>query len=161
MIIRLLVLLVCLSHALGIYESQLGEYDWLSKNIGLVKDSVHSRDGERIYAITHDSVLVCLDTVKGNVMWRVVFPEDSTFENMVVSERDSKIYTLTSEPCGRGASDVEGCEKYSARAYELVNGVQEWQTMLTTRKGDDPRGLLDMVLVHYHFPNTPNHRYDN
>ena len=110
-ILRLVVVLACIASVVSIYETQLGEYDSLQKNIGLVKDAVHSRDGDKVYAITHDSVLACVDAAKGKVIWRVVLPEEASFEMLTISERDSKLFTLSKAPCGGG----EKCQVHISR----------------------------------------------
>jgi hypothetical protein len=60
--LKLLVALCFLGVAFGIYESQLGEYDWLKQNIGIVKKTIYNRDGDRMFVITEDSVLACIKT---------------------------------------------------------------------------------------------------
>ena len=143
-ILRLVVVLACIASVVSIYETQLGEYDSLQKNIGLVKDAVHSRDGDKVYAITHDSVLACVDAAKGKVIWRVVLPEEASFEMLTISERDSKLFTLSKAPCGGG----EKCQVYTSQGYELSNGRWLWDTHIaTTTTSSASTGALDLAYI--------------
>jgi hypothetical protein len=144
--LRLILLLCAISAVLCIYESQLGEYDSLQTNIGFIKEAIHST--ERIYGITEDRVVTCIDTGSGSLVWRVVIPEGSEFLKLSISERDGKLFTLVKTPCA-GSTD-ESCVAYEAQAYNLAKGLKAWGMHLgscvgTTENCSD--GVVDLTYL--------------
>lgn len=139
-LVRLLVALCALarlSSVMGIYESQLGEYDWLKKNIGVAKHAIHVKSGDRMYLITADGVLACINTQSGAVNWRTVLPQaGAQFHQIAISEEEGKVFTLSHAPCeARRSAGSEECYMYEAQGYDLHSGMGNWGTHLHTATG--------------------------
>ncbi len=128
LILRLLLAVCLLASAFGIYESQLGEYDWLKKNIGVIKQSIHGKITERLFVITEDGVLASLNSQTGATLWRIVLPHSgSQFKQLSVSEQDSKVFALAHTPCeNKRNGELDNCWLYEAQAYDLNSGMWLW-----------------------------------
>jgi len=151
LLIRLLVVLCVAARALAIYESQLGEYDWLKRNIGVTKAAVHAKSGDLIYLITADGVLACINTLSGAVHWRSILPQASAqYLQIAVSEEAGKVFTLSHAPCEtRRSADTEECYMYEAQGYDMQSGMSSWQTLLHTATGTGAAttGVTDLAYL--------------
>jgi len=151
LLIRLLVALCVIRGALAIYESQLGEYDWLKRNIGITKEAVHTKNGERMYIITEDGVLACLSSVSGAVQWRSVLPQEGAqYQQIAISEEDGIVFTLSHAPCeARRSADTEECYMYEAQGYAMQSGLCSWHTLLHTTTGAKAAtaGITDLAYL--------------
>ncbi|XP_047502304.1 ER membrane protein complex subunit 1-like [Penaeus chinensis] len=66
--------LLCLGPALGLYEDQIGKFDWVQQYVGVVENAVFesSVPARRIIVSTAENVLAALSLKNGEIAWRHV-----------------------------------------------------------------------------------------
>ncbi|XP_052821133.1 ER membrane protein complex subunit 1-like [Mya arenaria] len=91
---KLLIFVLFYSHVDGLYEDQIGKFDWRQQHIGLVTQlfwesasGSSSSAGKRLYVSTDSNVIAALNSVNGQIVWRRVFEEERR------GEVDDMLYT--------------------------------------------------------------------
>lgn len=85
-------LAVC-SFVSGVYEEQLGEFDWQQKQIGYIERSVFTPG--RVFVSTSESILSCLNDADGSLVWRVFLPKLSEVLHLGIF--DHSVITLSKQ----------------------------------------------------------------
>ena len=88
--------------ALGMFEEQAGQYDWHLTQIGKVTAAKFAfRARSRVFVSTDAAVVAALDLRDGKVLWRQVFAEEDTIDQLALLPRPAAVATLSSR--GRSA----------------------------------------------------------
>jgi len=132
-VVALLVLSAPSIFVLGIYDDQLGEYDWRREHVGLVEKSAVVR-GELLVA-SAEGVLACLDQASGDIKWRVVLPPGTRVERFL--EAAGQLVTLSSLP-PREDEEGEGegaLTSLAVHCWAVSNGALLWDMVLGADMG--------------------------
>ncbi len=123
MIYSSLIICCILSTVYGIFEEQLGEYDWKNEKFGQIKFSIHNKLDT--FIATSDNILACLE-LNGSIKWRVSFPQSTIFQKLLVVDENVVTFTTT-----HGES-VNGTNSNAAlvRGWSLNSGVLDWDYSL-------------------------------
>eukprot|EP00897_Mesotaenium_endlicherianum_P002317 jgi/Mesen1/2112/ME000151S01365 len=102
----------------GLYEDQVGMYDWHQQYIGRVKLAAFQTAGQRkrVYVATEQNVLAALNLRTGGLAWRHVFGPSDVIQALDVFGR----YVVTVSEGGR-----------LIRAWSVIDGGLVWDTTLT------------------------------
>jgi hypothetical protein len=139
MMIRFLVAVALMAliskTANAIYATQLGQYDWLMRGVGYVKDSIATKGGHLIVS-TEDGVLASMNIRDGSLVWRNPLPEGGKVEQFAVSEGSNTniAYAVISTPCS--PDSVDGDNNSSCRMLFVQGwGVEEGTMLFETHLG--------------------------
>ena len=135
------VLLCSLGHVRGIFESQLGQYDWLNQGIGYTKDMVALAGGNLIVS-SEDGVLASLAVRDGSVKWRHALPQGGIVEALAADEELAMVYAVFTTPCARGKAD---CSLTMVRGWGLKQGTMVFDTLLGSSESTSP---IDVAFYH-------------
>ena len=129
MMLQLLLALLLISSAFALFESQLGEYDWLKQNIGFARSSVSHKDG--LFVLSEDGILARLNAQTGETEWRAILPEGSSFEGMALGVEEGLAFGISASPCPVLNGESTGmCTMYSGHAYSIATGESLWEKFL-------------------------------
>ena len=120
------VFCLCICVTLAIYPEQLGESDWLKRNVGYVTSSIFNSEAKKVFVSSgEDGVVACLHIVSGALLWRVVLSADAKIEGIVLGEYG--LISLSSSPSpASSASSL----MYTVSSWGLADGVLQWDRVL-------------------------------
>ncbi|CAG0915798.1 unnamed protein product [Notodromas monacha] len=102
---------VCLCAGYGMYEDQIGKFDWHQEYLGKTKLAVFERSavggGRRIFVATEKNVLAALNPKNGVVQWRKVFEGNDPGEVKFLGLGENVI-TVTADGLARGWDPISG-----------------------------------------------------
>ncbi|KAK3852368.1 hypothetical protein Pcinc_041045 [Petrolisthes cinctipes] len=129
-----LLLLLFLSHispSVGLYEDQIGKFDWVQQYVGIVTHSVfdESTVPRRIVVATSENVLAALATKNGDIVWRQVLE----------SGENGRVEALVGE--GQRVTSVAG---RMVRTWDTLTAALVHETYLTHTPHP---GLLERAVV--------------
>ena len=119
----------------GIFETQLGQYDWLNQGLGYMKDSVALVGGSLVVS-SEDGVLASLAIRDGSIKWRHALPQGSSVEAFSVDEELAMVYAVVTSPCSQ-TSNVD-CSLTMVRGWSLEQGTMLFDTLLGKNLDEAP-----------------------
>ena len=135
--ISLLFQLVCLLPlSQGLYEDQVGKWDWRRTLVGSVQSviSVHLSSSQSLLVATQSNVIASLSLRTGNIIWRQVLEDRHLTEprakeiNLLQLSHPSDVYGLTEATGSLKVYSISGNGRY-VRLWSL-NGVLEEEKSL-------------------------------
>ncbi|XP_068648589.1 uncharacterized protein [Aristolochia californica] len=115
----LLFILMFLSHAMALYEDQVGLMDWHQQYIGKVKHAVfHTQKTgrKRVIVSTEENVVASLDLRRGEIFWRHILGDNDTVDQIDIA-LEKYVVTLSSNGT-------------VLRAWNLPDGQMVWESLL-------------------------------
>ncbi|XP_071519116.1 ER membrane protein complex subunit 1 [Panulirus ornatus] len=89
-LLGLIFFIVCVVPTFGLYEDQIGKFDWVQQYVGVVDHAVFDESSvpaRRIIVATAQNVLAALSTKNGEIAWRHVLEnQDSAKIDLLASE---------------------------------------------------------------------------
>ncbi|CAI5952941.1 unnamed protein product [Closterium sp. NIES-65] len=118
LVLAIAVLCVGVVRVSGLYEDQVGTYDWVQPRIGGVRFAAFltSSQRKRVLVGTDRNVIAALNLRTGDVAWRRVLGDKDTLHALDMGGR----YLVT----------VSGTEAAAVRAWAVPDGTLAWETML-------------------------------
>ncbi|XP_029195823.2 ER membrane protein complex subunit 1-like [Acropora millepora] len=110
-----------LKHCVGLYEDQVGLFDWRQSYLGKVKFSffdVSAHSSKRLFVGTESNVIAALNSRTGSIIWR-----------QVLEEKEGKLDTLLNRESTLISSSNSG--KF-LRSWDTSNGALLWESIGTT-----------------------------
>lgn len=107
-----------LKHCTGLYEDQVGLFDWRQSYLGKVKFSffdVSAHSSKRLFVGTESNVIAALNSRTGSIIWR-----------QVLEEKEGKLDTLLNRENTLISSSNAG--KF-IRSWDTSNGALLWESM--------------------------------
>ncbi|XP_066921649.1 ER membrane protein complex subunit 1-like [Clytia hemisphaerica] len=84
-----LTLLLMVSFCYGLYEDQIGLFDWRQRYVGTPKEIVFDQSSpasKRVYTVTQHNVLAALNARTGKIVWRKVFePKQGVIQRLILN----------------------------------------------------------------------------
>lgn len=114
--VRILLLSVLVNLTLGLYEDQVGKFDWKLSYIGKVK---HAHiDAKRVIVATEEDVLAALNLKTGHILWRQIL-ENPKEQQIKLLHVDKDVVTVS------GARNT-----WHIRGWDAVSGTILWEWFL-------------------------------
>jgi outer membrane protein assembly factor BamB len=85
---RLALLFVTCLHVFGLFEEQVGEYDWYHAGLGRVTHVLLSPLKRFAYVATQESVIAAVQMKTGKITWRQVLPEGEAMNDLKLFQED-------------------------------------------------------------------------
>lgn len=112
----------------SIYADQLGEFDWILKQIGLIEKSIIIQNKYLIVA-TSKSILASLDIQSGDIKWKLVLPKFTKIENLF--EYNDQVVSITSQNLSDdGIDEISLYSNLLVRSWSAIDGTLMWDTSL-------------------------------
>lgn len=122
--IKIAVLIVqlfcCINLINGLYEDQVGKFDWKRAFIGKIKYSSYTAN--KIIVATEENVLSCLQIQTGQIIWRQVL-ENVVGQQIQLLHVDKEIITVSGTPTS-----------WFVRGWEIHSGINLWQWVIRPEK---------------------------
>lgn len=126
---KLFLFLCCFTRlALGIYEDQLGKFDWHRRQIGLPRFVALSSKKPRLFTSTDADVVANINLRDGEINWRQQL--DDSVKDCFLFERENVFVTFTS---------------HQIFAWDVSDGTQKWEV-----------GFEDSIQTHLFLEGTVN-----
>ena len=77
----LLVAALVVQLAVGLYEDQIGQYDWRQERLGNIQSALY--EGRRVLVATESNVVASVSTRGGKTEWRLVLPKTDTVDKIL------------------------------------------------------------------------------
>ncbi|KAG8228187.1 hypothetical protein J437_LFUL008625, partial [Ladona fulva] len=135
--------LIFISLCRGLYEDQIGKFDWRQQYVGELKFSFFDEfDGDKIYVGTEKNVLAALKTRTGSIIWRNVF-EKRGQGVMQYMHAGPEILTIS------------GVNPVYIRKWDSNSGFLTMESMIQLRHSDSPdttiwiakNGVIHQILL--------------
>jgi len=111
-------LVLFVSVASGLYEDQIGKFDWRQQFIGKANHALIDVSGKKIVVGTDENVLASLQAGTGKLEWRQIFsPGPKGKIHSVFTMDAGKIIAISGMPV-------------SVKAFDINNGILLWETSL-------------------------------
>lgn len=118
--LRIILLSVLVNLSLGLYEDQVGKFDWKLSYIGKVK---HAHiDAKRVIVTTEENVLAALHLKTGHILWRQIL-ENPNEQQIKLLHVDKDVVTV----CGAKNS-------WYIRGWDAVSGTILWEWILHSER---------------------------
>ncbi|CAI5492903.1 unnamed protein product [Closterium sp. Naga37s-1] len=118
LVVAMAVLCAGVARVSGLYEDQVGTYDWVQPRIGGVRFAAFltSSQRKRVLVGTDRNVIAALNLRTGDVAWRRVLGDKDTLHALDMGGR----YLVT----------LSGTEAAAVRAWAVPDGTLAWENML-------------------------------
>ncbi|CAI5483835.1 unnamed protein product [Closterium sp. Yama58-4] len=118
LVVAMVVLCAGVARVSGLYEDQVGAYDWVQPRIGGVRFAAFltSSQRKRVLVGTDRNVIAALNLRTGDIAWRRVLGDKDTLHALDMGGR----YLVT----------LSGTEAAAVRAWAVPDGTLAWETML-------------------------------
>ncbi|XP_050436738.1 ER membrane protein complex subunit 1 isoform X2 [Adelges cooleyi] len=113
----LFIFLSSLYFAHGLYEDQVGKFDWKQSFLGEIKFSSIDVDvtSKRVYVATKQNVVASLAIDTGDIVWRQILEKGSDGDVQLIHPTKSKIVTVT------------GTNVIKVRGWDVKNGYLNFE----------------------------------
>ena len=121
-----LLSLIFWNHCLGLYEDQVGLFDWRQSYLGKVKFSffdVSSHSSKRLFVGTESNVIAALNSRTGSIIWRQVLEESEQALDSLLY-RDNVL--VSSSSAGK-----------FIRLWDTSNGALLWEALVNAASSPD------------------------
>lgn len=159
-----IILVVALSTVSGLYEDQIGKFDWRQQFVGRLKYGVFdSTSLDRIIVATESNVLAAISAKTGDIIWRQVFeksprgsikllhvPVNNAAHPATVS-RNSKHFDILT---------VSGISPALIRGWNSNTGALEWEWSLlpnSATKAEDAMWFIRQGVLYHVVPSWESH----
>lgn len=119
----------------GLYEDQVGKFDWKRSFIGRVKYAKF--DVKRLIVATEENVIASLNIKNGNIIWRQLL-EDSRTQEVKYLHLGKDVITISG-----------GLNNWYIRSWDISNGalLSEW-VLLTENTVRSEFLIMENIIVH-------------
>lgn len=130
----------------GLYEDQIGKFDWKQSYIGPLKDGYiyGPQNDPKIVVVTADNVLAVLSAKSGDIVWRKIF-ERNDRGDIKFLHVDTDPGRLVRRGSSGGANDdiitISGANPTMVRGWDSLTGNLGWEWSLTPLDSTDHAAL--------------------
>lgn len=127
----------------GLYEDQIGKFDWKRSFIGKVKYAKF--DVKRLIVVTEENVLASLNIKNGNILWRQLL-ENSNTKEVKYLHLGKDIITISG-----------GLNNWYVRSWDINNGILLSEWVLQVENTVDPEFVIISNKVLHISPRVNSH----
>ncbi|XP_052901465.1 ER membrane protein complex subunit 1 [Anopheles moucheti] len=129
----LALLVVLLSTCSGLYEDQIGKFDWRQQYVGKIVDGAFDTSSvDRIIVATESNVLAAISAKTGDILWRQVLENGprGTIKLLHVTSPSATGARLNRGSTGYDVITVTGSNPALVRGWNSNLGTLEWEWSL-------------------------------